>query len=295
MSYKYNGVVLPDINSVWVDKETYPFAFILYYEPADIYEIDLITTKDLKYYRLNSANWYLHSNVYFSYIVYELSDGLWADGGSSNSYLYGEEFRDHFGNDDWKIIWTSESLYDRYSGQLVLEASDPEPVNSQTAMKFPLRDWITGIILERCSRAFEPRTPIGYLYGHIAREGETIQDGAKEYIINGNRYFGIVAPDIDTQWTDELKVTHPHAVMWYNKTKAAPRFGISYNKPSYIGSYVYLTRVKFADLIDGVWQFGNQIYGTVQADPDSIFWTSDDIYDVNVIYLTSSTPIPIYE
>lgn len=163
MSYKYNGVVLPDINSVWVDKETYPFAFILYYEPADIYEIDLITTKDLKYYRLNSANWYLHSNVYFSYIVYKLSDGLWADGGSSNSYLYGEEFRDHFGNDDWKIIWTSESLYDRYSGQLVLEASDPEPINSPTTIKFPLRDWITGFVLERCNRYAPPAPWITFL------------------------------------------------------------------------------------------------------------------------------------
>lgn len=34
-------------------------------------------------------------------------------------------------------------------------------------MKFPLRDWITGFVLERCSRAFEPKPIVAYLYNGV--------------------------------------------------------------------------------------------------------------------------------
>lgn len=84
---KYNGVELPDIEAVWTDKETYPYAFICYHSGDEEYKLYMAKTvswgsantlalKNANYYGLTDDNWvfksaYSTNNIKISYFTDE--------------------------------------------------------------------------------------------------------------------------------------------------------------------------------------------------------------------------------
>lgn len=120
---KYTGIryELPDINTVWTDKETYPYAVIFMgFSWSQTYILMLSTTPFVVTY------------VDIDYVVGENVQGFRCKYNSANEEHWGDswlplELTDdrcaHYGND----TWTSHDIY-RDDGTLFLAASDPVPV-----------------------------------------------------------------------------------------------------------------------------------------------------------------------
>lgn len=188
---------------------------------------------------------------------------------------------------------TSEGVYigwQRGSG-----TGELDPIDA--VKKFPLLDFVTGLIMARCSprRAFYKPEPIGHFYGHETNEGET-----PTHIINGVDYVGAVLPDINDVWTD--KETYPYAyVSFYD------RFGYElFVTDNILGAYTdgcmlihhAVTNALHYKFIDGEWV----PQGDVVVDSPTPIWCSVDLYYLNEEFLISgnlcldaSTPIPIYD
>lgn len=69
--------------------------------------------------------------------------------------------------------------------------------------------WLTGKRIASQRR----KPPVGYLYGHVAKEGET-----PTHTINGVDYVGAVLPDINAVWTDKEKYPFAVAIDWMPTT-----------------------------------------------------------------------------
>ena len=67
----------------------------------------------------------------------------------------------------------------------------------------------TTYYLHKDNRIVGGAEPIGYLYGHVAKEGET-----PTHTINGVDYVGAVCPDIFKVYTPELQAEFPYGFMY---------------------------------------------------------------------------------
>ena len=106
------------------------------------------------------------------------------DGTRSFAFTFSQELNITWGASSGNPIYIG-AVTGEGTGELdPLEAPEPEP------QKFPIKKWLAGLIAALCSprRAFPQREPIGYLYGHIAKDGE------KTHTINGVDYYGYVVP-----------------------------------------------------------------------------------------------------
>lgn len=70
------------------------------------------------------------------------------------------------------------------------------------------RSRVLGMILASVSRGVFPQR---YLYGHVAKDGETVPDGLIKCTINGTDYVGAVLPQLP-EWD---KKKHPYALIAY--------------------------------------------------------------------------------
>ena len=142
--------------------------------------------------------------------------------------------------------------------------------------------------------------PVSYLYGHMAKEGET-----PTYPINGVRYIGMVAPDIDTVWTDELKKTYPFAYVSGNYNSASQKFILELCTEQYEYRANFLggeektrftgTMVEYR-LNGNSWEYKQTIY-LKDAENEYILWASSDIIRVadSSAHFEASKPIPVYK
>lgn len=124
-NYLYNGVELPDINAVWTDKETYPYAIIGNVEPGleGYYALGLYTTTGV----YNSGNGQVEASSSCSYLAYIYGSGEYgeydswtlvdqsdsAQAGSSLSYE--------------PVTWSNHDILNA-DGSVYLAASTPVPV-----------------------------------------------------------------------------------------------------------------------------------------------------------------------
>lgn len=120
-NYLYNGVELPDINTVWTDKETYPYAHIIYYANYDIYTI--------RYHKgLISYTAYYESTGtpaligIGSYFAYDAKDNSW-------EFYRNIEDADAAVLSKSSLVWSSRDILNIDDGSVYLAASDPIPVN----------------------------------------------------------------------------------------------------------------------------------------------------------------------
>lgn len=112
----YNGVKLPDIDSVWTDKEAYPYAYILYVPLDDVYlfaaasVVSSVIDNNLLY----SSNGNAFGYVYFGADswVFETEDHVIAGEG--------------YGFEGFEIVWSSYDILNS-DNSVYLAASDPVP------------------------------------------------------------------------------------------------------------------------------------------------------------------------
>ena len=171
-----------------------------------------------------------------------------------------------------------------------LAASDPVPVTQLNPAAL-MQSFFVG---EAVRRMRGKREPVAYLYGHVAKEGET-----PTHTINGVDYVGAVTPDIDTVWTD--KKTYPYCIVASNENGIAVNFRTA---PIYIVGVEARTNEDCTfvhyDLVDGVWSFGYEYSVSANSmfskNISSWCWTSHVLcYEDGSIALAASDPVPVYE
>lgn len=125
-NYLYNGVELPNINTVWADKITYPYACIAR---------ERTNTTGAHYLYLSSAQFIVNGNGNGIGIILD-------NGTTVNEYFAQKDAREWmesgvFSSPDLTkpitqmiIEWTSHDVYDE-GGILYLPASDPVPVGGE--------------------------------------------------------------------------------------------------------------------------------------------------------------------
>jgi hypothetical protein len=126
-NYLYNGVELPDINTVWTDKETYPYACLCPTLGKEEYSTVLVVVTK----RFKSENKYLYFQNSCYYMMYQYDgSGDWYK--SLNKTQVASAHKT-----DIKPFWASANVYDT-SGTLYLSASDPVPVR-----EYPIASEVT--------------------------------------------------------------------------------------------------------------------------------------------------------
>lgn len=271
-NYLYNGVRLPDINAVWTDKETYPYAFICE------------TTAGGAYYVQLSAK---QKTIGGSYLItasmpkYLCVDGAWESIANVTQYASGT------------AVWSNSDIYyaDDYSdktlaGTLYLAASEPVPVLDITIPRWVDRDsYIAGFALGLAGMAYpySAPTPVAYLYNGIRLPALPEWDRKK---------YPYVYIDCNTGGDGRYRA-------WFLSEKMhSGAFGIK--------TYPEGTICMFFRLVDGVWEFeetdseGGWPSIDVPLDP---IWTNYDYLDYNpysdepdgTVLLAASTPVPVYE
>lgn len=269
----YNGVELPDINEVWTDKVTYPYACILFYDNT-IYCLFLSTDKLC---RLGSSLVGCKDGA-IKGIQYQMEDGSW-------SFLMNRDFGATSGAAYAPAIWSSYDF--NYSdGSLILAATDPVDPNAPTepVWQFNLQDFLSGIAAGAASRGVMKRKPIAYLYNGVqlpplpeveGYEYMTIQPVDDNYVLRAYKekpsaYEGSVAifygipSSVETEClTGNLNVDKTG---WSYTTWTTGTSSLMYYKEE-------------------------SILNTLKP----IFWTNTDIYDLDgSLWLSASEPVPVY-
>ena len=161
------------------------------------------------------------------------------------------------------------------------------------------RSRVLGTIIGTLSRgSFPKREPVAFLYGHVAKEGET-----PTHSINGVDYVGVVAPKLP----DRDKEKYPYCTIFIGLTHEEIDFRAS--------SATVLKSVTTNNLVHTAYSEYRTFYtwegreqwneqgvstagsNTVYCGADKLLWTNHDIKDKNgVVQITKSAdPIPIYE
>lgn len=133
MNYLYNGIELPDINEVWTDKETYPYALIRWSTEDDYY---LLTVSANKAHYGPIVDWLFCSNL-VPYVQYKHLEH-WEDKRVIS------ESTGIWPKDKMPVVWSNYDVLNR-DGTVYLKASEPIPVGGTpidpTSM---LMGWLVG-------------------------------------------------------------------------------------------------------------------------------------------------------
>lgn len=212
----YNGVELPNIDTVWTNKTKYPCASIFDDNGTKV----LLTYATASYY-VSGTGLYYRPPV----VMYILRGDVWSKYSSQDSDNVGMNYIC-----PWPLVWTSVNIYDA-SGNLYFESSVPQPVGgsvivdsvnlsvSSPAPYYPGSDvQLNGQVI---GTGIEPGTPESTLYWYI--HGNTSEDtyfvsesdsGATLHIGNDETSTSLEIEAISTydatkSATLELTVTYP--------------------------------------------------------------------------------------
>ena len=168
---------------------------------------------------------------------------------------------------------------------------------------FDLKSWLIGYALGLSGKPLPIKVPVGYLYAHVARDGET-----PTHTIDGVGYVGAVLPDINEVWTDEVKAEYPYAcIIYYPETNV---YGLYFmqNPASYTAYYDSFSGPAVVDLGNcssyflypnsNSWAFyENSVTHATEISGSFVVWCSYDMSntDDNSVYLAALDPIPINE
>ena len=122
--FLYGGVLLPDIDTVWTDKVTYPYAIIVVNENKS--EILHISPVPFIY---EDPNVNISSGTGSPRYLNDSDE--WVDYGSGSGFT-------GFG-----VKWTSHNILDTSGNSIYLAESEPVPVQEG----FCLKSWLTGFAL----------------------------------------------------------------------------------------------------------------------------------------------------
>jgi hypothetical protein len=141
-NYLYNGVKLPDINTVWTDKETYPYVCITYTRMYDAYH----------FRRSTSPIYFNGTGFVFSAHRYSYASGeTWKGDINPNDDLL---------DDTSDMIWTNADILNE-DGTVFLAASDPIPVPTYDPEALS-QGYLVGCRIRamRGKKPTEPDTPV---------------------------------------------------------------------------------------------------------------------------------------
>ena len=122
----YNGVKLPNIDSVWTDKETYPYAYSLY---SDDYGW-LMTLCPEKLWVYQDHLYSVEEQVF---LLYTISDGKWV---LLNSYGAVDDNKYISTLDAVRNIWCSVDLLYYSENTTYLSATSPIPLDGMTVIEW---------------------------------------------------------------------------------------------------------------------------------------------------------------
>ena len=197
--------------------------------------------------------------------------------------------------------WTNTDLYDQ-DGNLFLKASLP----------FCSRSFWLGVSLGLAGKGLPPiktAEPVGYLYGHVAKEGET-----PTHTINGVDYVGAVLPDIYTVYTPELQKTHPYVGIYccgnyFNQYSllALPQDAYyDYDLAGDDSAFMFEGKPAYdSDIMIGETEWpqmelirGGKSVGQIPVNQSGyrLIWTNFDVLNEDgSVHTATIDPIPIYE
>ena len=130
IAYLYNGVRLPDINEVWTDKETYPYALITVgYDSAhtaDYYELFLSDQPvTARAYDTGDASYLNNSGATMNYLRFVLNGNAWAEHPTDyGSTLSNGKYKSGSGT----FLYANYDVLKKADGTTYLAASEPVPV-----------------------------------------------------------------------------------------------------------------------------------------------------------------------
>lgn len=169
------------------------------------------------------------------------------------------------------------------------------------------RSRVLGMILGSVSRGqFPQREPVAFLYGHVAKEGET-----PTHTINGVGYVGAVLPNIGSIYTREVRNNFPYAFIYYHTEGSSFYVLRCHSEEPGVASKSNHTFIPYdtnnkGQFMSTVWgegktnSFGDPIgfTGALLSVTEGIIWTNFDLRyrGTNEVYFPKSPdPIPIYE
>ena len=159
--------------------------------------------------------------------------------------------------------------------------------------------------------------PVAYLYGHVAKEGETFTNNTPKYTIAGTEYYGYILPNIYDVYTPELQAEYPYAVICNMYT--FPTLILSKDKAYYgdrpeadMNGYLVIYRlptpcdVKITipnechlgeQFVEGVvWRDFDDLHMDISDHLCDVLWANHEIRTTdNQVRLPYIDPIPIYE
>ena len=128
-NYLYNGVPQPDINTVWVDKVTYPHAVMTTNSRDNtVYYLWLISKQTSIYGESGNEVWGVQEGNASCAIYRSRAQGAWE---AANVFGSGVNTRDDFGGyyiSGYTPVWSNHDILNE-DGSVYLSASEPIPVN----------------------------------------------------------------------------------------------------------------------------------------------------------------------
>lgn len=256
----YNGVELPDINTVWTDKETYPYAYILdcpsdnrFYVYFSSTRLNALYLEKYSAYFLNGTS-YSYANYQFHYPSSPYYTGSWkfvAERPNGSGTLQNMK--------NCPAVWASiDILY--ADGTVYLAASDPVDPNAPVESKLSLS------------------------LGSANGDGMAL-------------YNGVMLPSIESIWD---KIKYPYAVIWsydglYSFACLSAEW--EYDPSNNRCSPTETCNGSLYSLVDGVWTGEMVDYEGVPSflAIEGAIWSSSDIasYTDGTIFLSASDPIPL--
>lgn len=296
-NYLYNGVELPDINEVWTDKESYPYAVIwkkstsvtvdpvrygLVVSSEPIYWVDGSSVDTLGV--ITAAN-----TITFEANIYADSpnDAEWAESSRGESYVgsINEGYDALWANHD-VFVCTYSSLLDKYTvtDTIHMAASEPVPVSTPT-FTLDLKSWLIGFALGLCGKPlpFAKKTPIGYSYNGV------VLPALPEWDREGYPYAVIMDLKSATNATSDFIVWFLDNPIVFRGSYLSYANGIN---DGYAQNYIYNNG-------DSGWVLNEEktdFWDDLSLSGDLV-WTNTDILSEadGTVYLATSEPVPVYE
>jgi hypothetical protein len=169
-----------------------------------------------------------------------------------------------------------------YTVKIEKAVTTAAPIDPQSLMA----GWLVGKKIVAMRGKVNSAEPVAYLYGHVAKEGET-----PTHTINGVGYVGEVMPKLP-EWDEE---TYRNACI--GKAAGGSQFALSMSQSPcvYNGTAVVVASPRlFCMYNKGEWRAiasgsGNMSLG-------SVIWANHDILNEDgTTYLAASDPVPVYE
>lgn len=284
----YNGVELPDINTVWTHelKEQYSCACLADWSYSYGGGIRLILSERPPYW---DSSMRVRLNGWFRF--YKLTDGVYVFNleNSTNDYAIGK--------DTDPVFWTSVDIINTTDNTVYLAASDPVDPNAPAEPTFDKTAFLSGLAMGLCGKGDPTKLTgsdvfsKGYKTGAELRAKRVIPESSGANGDGFALYNGVKLPKLP-EWDKSI---YPHSFISANGDSYTlfvfDGSGASYNSSANEVKVLGTKRIRYRLLSDGTWSGVAQDFSVFRLDQSlyPVIWTNRSIGD----YLAASDPIPL--